>query len=369
MTVMTSVILSSSLDESYQCLHLDTSDHRPIENVGKLDVRNLVLGLRAAFSMAWIVGRVGVDLVYLPIAKHRLAFLRDALFLVVARIGGKVTVVHLHAEGFSEFRQSQPRWVQHVIRVSLKSDRVHAIVLGDRLRHGFDGLIPDSRVHVLPNGISDIGSDGGGGTAPGPTVLYLATLWSAKGLFELLESAARLRRQIPDLRVVVAGDWYSPTEAEAGRRFIAENDLGDCIRMLGPVGPEAKHRLLSSASVFALPSYTEGQPLVILEALSAGLPIVATRVGALPETIADGVEGYLVDVGDVDALTDRLHRVLDSPSLRDEMARRARARYEREFTVERFAEGLGAVWRLAAGDPAVHPSDGGTTKDFGAAAV
>ncbi len=366
---MTSTILSSSLDESYHCLHVDTSDHRPIENVGKLDVTNVLVGLRAACSAAWIVGRAGVDLVYLPIAKHRLAFLRDALFLMVARIGGKATVVHLHAEGFWEFRISQPRWVQHVIRASLKGDRVHAIVLGDRLRHEFDGLIPDCRVHVIPNGIADNGSDGGRGTAPGATVLHLATLWSAKGLFELLESAARLRRQIPDLRVVVAGDWYSPTEAEAGRRFIAENDLEDCIRMLGPVGPEAKRQLLSSASVFALPSHTEGHPLVILEALSAGLPIVATRVGALPETITDGVEGYLVDVGDVDALTDRLVRVLDSPSLRDEMARRARERYEREFTVERFAEGLGAVWRAAAGDPAAHQSDEGTTEEFGAAAV
>lgn len=352
MTVITGAILSSPLSRRFDILHIDTSDHRPIDNVGRLDVTNVTGGLRAALSVICVLGRGRVEIFYLPIAKQRLPFLRDALFLTIARAGRKAVVVHLHAEGFSDFWRSEARWMRLLIRACMNSDHLHAIVVGESLRSEFDGLVNADRVHVLPNGTVDYGGrDGhvGGTPPPHPAILYLTTLWSAKGVFELLESTVRLRRQIPGVRVVLAGGWYSASEAAQARKFVRENHLQDSIRFLGPVGSDAKRALLSTASVLALPSHTEGHPLVILEALSAGVPVVATRVGAVSATITDGIEGFLVDVGDVDALTDRLARVLASPPLRAAMGRLARERYEREFSMDQFTDGLGDIWLAAAG--------------------
>ena len=95
----------------------------------------------------------------------------------------------------------------------------------------------------------------------------------------------------------------------------------------------------------AFPSHAEGHPLVVLEALSASVPVIATRVGAIPEMLADGIEGYLVAVGDVSALADRIAALVSDPAMRARMSVAARMRYEAEFTAHRFATRLGRVWQ------------------------
>ena len=173
---------------------------------------------------------------------------------------------------------------------------------------------------------------------------HLSTLWSAKGVFDVLESAARLKPQFPDVQYVLAGDWYSPTEALDAKRYIAETGMRDTVRMPGPVHGAAKADLLTSSALMLFPSRSEGHPLVVLEALSAALPVVTTPVGAIPEIVDDGKEGFLVGPGDIDAMTDRIAQLLNNPALRAEMGRSARLRYERDFTAERFADRLGAIW-------------------------
>jgi glycosyltransferase involved in cell wall biosynthesis len=344
MTVVTETILSSWLREGFDIVHVDTSDHRTISNVGRLDVRNIALGLKATADMLRALGRRDVELVYLPIAKNRLGFLRDAPLLLAARATRRTTMVHFHARGFDEFRRSQPRWMREVIQLCLKSERTHAIVLGERLRNEFGGLIPGQRVHVLPNGVTDHRTKADNTTSGPPTVLHLSTLWSAKGVFEVLESAANLRSRFPGIRYVLAGAWFSPAEARRAERYVTDHDLPDSVRVLGPVTGDQKSELLATATVLVFPSHSEGHPLVVLEALSASLPVIATRVGAIPEIIDDGKEGFLVEPGDVDALIERIAQVIGDPALRAEMGRLARDRYERDFTANRFVDELGSIW-------------------------
>ncbi len=344
MTVLTETILSSWLRESFHIVHVDTSDHRTISNVGQLDATNILLGLKAAADMVRALATRDVELVYLPIAKNRLGFLRDAPFLLATRATRRTALVHLHARGFDEFRRSQPLWMRRLIELCLKSERTHAIVLGERLRNEFDGLIPGRRVHMLANGVRDHRTDTQRTTPRPSIVLHLSTLWSAKGVFEVLESAVRLRDRFPHVRYVLAGGWYSPVEARRASRYIADHDLHDSVHMLGPVTGDHKSELLAAASVMVLPSHSEGHPLVVLEALSASLPVIATRVGAIPEIIDDGKEGFLVEPGDVDSLAERIAQVIADPALQAEMGQLARDRYERDFTAKRFTNELGLLW-------------------------
>jgi glycosyltransferase involved in cell wall biosynthesis len=344
MTVVTATILSSWLRECFDIVHVDTSDHRTISNVGRLDLTNIALGLKATADVVRALARRDIEVVYLPIAKNRLGFLRDAPLLLAARATRRTTVVHFHARGFDEFRRAQPRWMREVIELCLKSERTHAIVLGERLRNEFQGLIPSQRVHVLANGVRDHRTEARNTTSLPPTVLHLSTLWSTKGVFEVLESAARLRNRFPGIRYVLAGGWYSPAEARRAERYITDHDLHDSVHMPGPVTGDQKDQLLATATLMVFPSHSEGHPLVVLEALSASLPVIATRVGAIPEIIDDGREGFLVEPGDVDALTERIAQVIGDSALQGEMGRLARDRYERDFTAKRFADGLGAIW-------------------------
>ena len=344
MTVVTSMVLRSRLRDVFDIVHLDTSDHRPVSNVGRVDVQNVALGVMSAVRLLRDAILCRVDAIYLPIAKNRVGFLRDAVLLLEARALRRTTIVHFHARGFDEFVTAEAWWMRRLVRLALRTPRTHVIVLGACLSGEFEGLIPHDRVHVVPNGVADQCVDVGR-LSSAPTVLHLSTLWSAKGVFEVLESAVRLRSRIPGIRYQFAGTWYSDDERARAMDLVAREGLAHEVEFLGPVEPSERMRLLTSATVMAFPSHSEGHPLVVLEALSAGLPVVTTRTGAIPEIITNGREGFLVDVGDVEGLTCRIAEIVTDPELRRRLRANARSRYEAEFTADRFTDRLGDVWQ------------------------
>jgi glycosyltransferase involved in cell wall biosynthesis len=344
MTRMTEIVLRSSLASEAGIKHVDISDHRSIGRVARVELTNVVLALWHGILFSTVLIRHRPDIVYLPIARDRLGFLRDLLFLLPSRLLQKRVVVHLHSRDFWRFYSGENGWLRWLIRVALAGD-VTAIVLGETLRGAFGHLLPAERVHVVRNGIPDIGA-GAHPSERQPVVLHLATLCREKGVFDLIAAAEQLCRRVPGARFVLAGDWYDEGERQDAVARIAASGAEDRFELTGTVDGEAKADLLRSAAVMAFPtSYRyEAQPLVLIEALSAGTPVVATRLGAIPEIVEDGIEGYLVDRDDIAALVERLERVLTDLDLRTRMGYAARARYIREFTAERFAATLRQVW-------------------------
>jgi glycosyltransferase involved in cell wall biosynthesis len=108
---------------------------------------------------------------------------------------------------------------------------------------------------------------------------------------------------------------------------------------------------LRDASIFVLPSHLEGQPIAILEAMAAGLPVVATRVGAVPDVVRDGVEGRLVEPGDRDGLSDALAELIADADARTRLGAAARQRCEERFSIDRLRARLAALYASAAGAP------------------
>ncbi len=115
--------------------------------------------------------------------------------------------------------------------------------------------------------------------------------------------------------------------------------------MLGSISGEGKNQVLQRADCLVLPSHGEGLPIAILEGMAYGLPVIATRVGAIPEVITDGKEGFLIAPHDVETLADRLLHIEGDPTLRKEMGQAARKRIERDYTLERMADRLSNVYR------------------------
>ena len=115
------------------------------------------------------------------------------------------------------------------------------------------------------------------------------------------------------------------------------------MRFAGWVDQAGAAACLAEADALVLPSYDEGLPLVILEALSLGVPVVTTPVGAIPEVLDDGDTALLVPPGDVDALAGALARLAGDAALAARLSERGRALYEREFTLPVFAERVAAL--------------------------
>lgn len=344
MTVLTDALLRSSLTKEFDVRHLDISDHRDISNVARIDLRNVLLALLHGLKFLWALAALRPEIVHVQVARDRLGFLRDALFLIPARLTRRRVLLHLHASGFDNFYAEAPLWLRLIVRLAI-SPQWHAAVLSPSFTGTFEPLISRERVFVMPNGIDD----------PTPNacaegcdsfVLHLSTLWSLKGTFEVLEAADRLRDELPGVRFVFAGGWFYDHERTLAEKFVRERRLESSVEFSGPVSGDQKRDLLRRACVFALPTRhpTEGQPVAVLEALASATPVVASAIGAMPDMITDGVEGFLIEHNDFEAFVDRLRMVVTDRERRTEMARAARARYDRDYTLDLFAGRVRDVW-------------------------
>jgi glycosyltransferase involved in cell wall biosynthesis len=159
----------------------------------------------------------------------------------------------------------------------------------------------------------------------------------------------------PELELVMAGEWSDGREE--AERLMATPPLAGRVRLRGVVTGAAKDELLTSVDAFVFPpSQLEGQPLVLLEAMAAGLPIITTRSGLIPETVAEGRNALLVPRGDVAGLAAALRTLRDDPARRASMGRHSRELYGERYTLEHFRRNLSLlVGELLAPPPAVRP--------------
>jgi glycosyltransferase involved in cell wall biosynthesis len=205
---------------------------------------------------------------------------------------------------------------------------------------GIDGR----KVVVVPNGVPLPPKPS---PAPADTpccILYLGALGRRKGTADLLHALASPRLRGMRWNAVIAGNG----DVDSFRNQAAALGIADRVAFPGWVGPEEAQSLLASASVFVLPSYNEGLPVAVLEAMAAGVPVVTTRVGAIPDLGIDGEAGFTVDPGSIEDLTDRLAVLVDDPVLRGRFGSNGRRRVESEFTIESTARRLAALYREAA---------------------
>jgi glycosyltransferase involved in cell wall biosynthesis len=173
-----------------------------------------------------------------------------------------------------------------------------------------------------------------------PRVVCVANLHPRKRLGDLIEALVAVRRQMPaaTLRFVGGGN---AGERERLARLAVERGVASAVSFAGAVDDVAPE--LAAAHLMALPSACEGVPTALLEAMAAGRPVVATRVGHVPSIVDDGVEGWLVDLGDIDALAQRIVLTLTDAGIRDRMGRAARCRARNHDVREVAHRQLGAL--------------------------
>jgi glycosyltransferase involved in cell wall biosynthesis len=343
------MLLDSTLRERFDLLHLDTTDRRGVDNIGRLDVGNVRLAVQHGARFVGMLTRHHIDFVYAPIAGNTLGLLRDALFIGPAALRRTPFVLHFHGSGYDSFVAAAAAPLRALVRLLLPRAQC-AIVVGTALRPMLDGLVPQDRVVAVPNGVADL--TGGDRLDTGEVrtrILFLGNLFPAKGYTALLTAAQRLLQEGEDIDVTFAGGVFDPA---THRRALAAVQHPDRIRFLGPVGVDQKRALLRSTHVLALPSENEAHPLVILEAMAAGMAVVSTRCAAIPETVVHEETGLLVEPGDVEQLTAALRRLARDATLRQRFGRAGRDRYVSTYTIEQWVGRMSDVFERVAAEVA-----------------
>ncbi|MDX1622831.1 MAG: glycosyltransferase [Gemmatimonadota bacterium] len=279
---------------------------------------------------------------------------------LAARLAGRPAVATLHLPPSTD-----PAWSRAGARERLRSrvvsrwcERVVAVSRFVADAHRATGRLSSDRLVVVHNGIDTSAfrpADPGESrrararTALGvpmdvPLVAAVSVLRPGKGVGTLLETVAGL----PDVRLAVAGDGPLAGEIATRARALGVAPRVELLGFRRDV-PE----VLAAADLLALPSETDDAlPTVLMEAAAAGLPVVATRVGGVPEIVVHGETGLLVNPGNARDLRDAIATLLADPSRRKAMGRRARERAQCHFSLDAWRERLGGVYAVALGGQA-----------------
>jgi glycosyltransferase involved in cell wall biosynthesis len=219
------------------------------------------------------------------------------------------------------------------------------IVLGDNWRNWLvnDLGVRPQRVDVLANGVPVPPYHGRDhlSTRSAVHLLFLGNLLERKGVSDLIAALTQLPADLPRWQLSFAGGGDVPQYREA----VKAAGLADRVHFLGWVDQNGAQKLLAQADLMVLPSYHEGLPLVILEALGAGTPVIATSVGAIPQFVQADQDALIVSPGDRTQLTLALARLIGDASLRQALCDHGRTTYERTFSLEAFRTNLFTIYR------------------------
>jgi glycosyltransferase involved in cell wall biosynthesis/O-antigen/teichoic acid export membrane protein len=298
----------------------------------------------ARLAMASALGRI--DLIHVNLGARLGCYRKMALIAIPRRLGVPY-VLHLHGSAFEAFWQDAPGFAGRRID-RLFQDAAQIVVLGETGRDLVAKRLPEaaSRLTVLPNATAPIERRDGGDYIV--QLLFLGELGVRKGASILIEALGRLQTETP-WRAVIAGDG----DIAAARRSADGFGLASRVRLTGWVGAEEVDHLLATSDILVLPSFEETLPMAVVEAFGAGLAVIATPVGALPDILTSGETGLMVAPGDVAGLTAAIGALIEDPALRVRLGAAAKVYHAEHLSLARYAERLVGLWRASTGSDSI----------------
>jgi glycosyltransferase involved in cell wall biosynthesis len=303
--------------------------------------RKLLVALTGWIRVLVRLHTLDAPLVHIQLSS-RASFWRKSVVCLLARLARRPYLLHVHGSEFADFYQECSPAARRIVRTVLAKATL-VLALSEAWRATLQRISPQARIEVLMNAVPLPPPDGGPGPAnPQPTLLFFGEIARHKGVFDLARAFGRVAGELPGLRLIYAG---TGSGAEETRRLIEQLGLSDRVKFTGWLQAERKRATLTAATVFVLPSYVEGMPMALLEAMSLGLPVIATPVGGVPEIVTHELDGLLVPPGDVDALAAAITRLTSEPELRERLGRAARETVAKRFSLDSAVERLLGIYR------------------------
>jgi len=343
------LLMGSGLAEDFELVHFQVGSEGRDEGAAARLAR-LVSSPFALF--ATILFR-HVAIVHLNTSLNPRAYWRDLAYLLVAKLLRARVLYQVHGGALPRQFFAGNRVPTAFLRWSLGLPDL-VVVLARVELEAYNEFVPGQRVVQLPNGIDCRPF------ARIPVVrsrpdhplrlVYVGRLAREKGLYETLQAVRLAVGMGVDARLVLAGGG---PEAEALREYADELGIGPRVVFPGPVFGDEKVTILGGADVALLPSYAEGLPYALLEAMAAGLPMIATPVGAIPDVMTDGTHGCLVAPRDSGAIAAAIVQFSLEREQLSWMSRACRKRVLAAYSIERLARELALHYRALAGGYAV----------------
>lgn len=256
------------------------------------------------------------------------SFFRAYLIYLLCKKYKISVIVHLHGSKFKKWYDLCNNKTRLKIRKFLREVSA-VIVLGDNWNKVIKKIEPNTRTLILSNTVK-VSRKRVEWRSPF-NIIYLGVLIKRKGIFDLLAAISKVKNDgFEKINCIIAG---SGKEEKKLKERVSELNLEDCVTFTGWIAGENKKKLLLKSQMMILPSYNEGLPISILEAISVGMPVIATKVGDISSAVIDGKNGFLFVPGDVNKLTEDIETIIQNKKLYSKMVT-----YSKKIAVDNFSD-------------------------------
>jgi glycosyltransferase involved in cell wall biosynthesis len=343
------ILLGSSLPDRVNLKFIDTSLRRRYgAETGSWSFSNLVSAISDCIRFTRAVSAFHPDVCHIATA-FGLSFIKHSVCVAVARVLGSKVLLHPHCSFYFLYERKGRAW-QYFVRKIISL--CHGVVALSNEWKKLAEIVPGSRTFYLPNAINlaefvEVGQEKIGSTTAHTclTVLYLGHLGRAKGTFDLISAAKIVLEATHGVLFELVGHEQISGDIEQLNDQVMNAGLEQYIHIRSAVNGAGKIELFRSADIFVYPSYHEGMPMAVIEAMACGLPIVATKVGGLPDLVPPGLNGLLVPAGQPDQLANAIHQLIVNPQLRSSMQMSSFRLAQENFDIEKLVSRLLEIYQ------------------------
>lgn len=341
-------LLKSDLQKDFRLISIKNSTARPSAKKGKIDFLNVTYFLGQFFRFIITIIFVRPQIVQIE-ATYGVSFLKNSFFVILAKILGRKIILSLYGGQADSFYNNLPSIGKKYVK--------YILFCCDKIRIEFKqrkdffvkkiGLV-ESKILILPNAVylneppmKDIKP-----TEEELNLLFVGWLLKEKGVFDLLKGIEILKQKSYKFKIKIVGPEGRVGELKRVLDDIQKRNLINIVEVTGEKPSYEMESFYSNADIFILPSYTEGLPYAILEAMSYKLPIISTNIGALPEVIEEGVNGFLIEPGNVKTLTEKIEILAKNKKLREKMGKNNYEKMKNEYSVDHLVKKLTNVYNI-----------------------
>ncbi|MTJ48421.1 glycosyltransferase family 4 protein [Dolichospermum sp. UHCC 0259] len=301
-------------DKNLDIQHITSHDEGSIKH-------RLMVFNQALIKLLWRLITQKIDIVYIHLSDGG-SLIRKSIIALIGLIFNKPVFIHTHGAEFHVTYSRLPKWAKQCLSSLFR--RCNGFIVLSTIWQDFYvtnlGLNPQ-RVFVLPNPTELPMTVPQRCNIEKVTLLFCGRVGERKGAFDLIKAFANLPYATKNRsELILAGDG----DIEQGQELVKSLNLVDNITFLGWVDSKQRDSLLNQADVFILPSYNEGLPMAILEAMGWGLPIISTPVGGIPELVITNKNGWLVTPGNIKQLSQVMQSLVENEELRLSLGKNAR---------------------------------------------
>lgn len=279
----------------------------------------------------------GIDIVHIH-GGDIISFKRKFYYVKIAKLFRCKIIYHHHGADFmNQYIFLSEKWKNRVKSTFEGVDLL--ICLSESWRESIQRIAQGGTIEVIPNCIK-LPNTFRKKANTHVRFTFLGLIGDRKGIFDLIRVVKRLIDDAHQIRLTIGGNG----EARRLLRKIKELEIASAVKYCGWIGYEERDLILRETDIFVLPSYAEGMPMSILEAMAYSVPVISTFAGGIPELVLDGETGFLFRSGDLDEMYQKIAYLVEDKNLREEMGRKGRELIRTNYNIQQATQKVSAIY-------------------------